>query len=62
MSENSSKTSNKSKVYEKNLKLFRLEISKLNKKLEENINRNLQEISSQADDFMTKLSENFEDK
>ena len=62
MSENLSKTSSKSKVYEKNLKLFRLEISKLNKKLEEKIDDRLQEISFQADDFMAKLSETLDDK
>ena len=62
MSENSSKTSNKSEVYEKNLKLFREEIGKLNKKLEENIDKSLDEVSAKAEDFMTKLSKKFEDK
>ena len=62
MSENLSKTSNKSEVYEKNLKLFRLEIEKLNQKLEENIQDSLTNVSSQAENFMTKLSKNFEDR
>jgi hypothetical protein len=62
MSENLLKTSSKSEVYEKNLRLFRQEIDKLNKKLEKNIQDNLTKVSTQAESFMTKLSKNFEDK
>jgi len=55
MSENSSKNSKNSKVYENSLINFRHELSKLNKKLESDITEVNTTLAAKADNFMVKL-------